>query len=346
MKARLASGNAHKLEELRAALPGWELELLEADRDFPPEDGATYYENARAKAALRPRVGDAGRVGARRGLRDRGRGARRPARDRIGPLGRRRRRAAPRRARRRRRSARPLRLRARRARPGRRGACAAPGSSRGRSRPSGAATRASATTRSSSRPARSGRSPSSATTGSGRTPTAPAPRSRRLTARPRRPRSSSRAAVPPVHLGAEDDHVRHHVEPDEQQHRGAERLHRDDLVRDADEERQHLERRLQQHRGERSARPHLAQRQLDVRQPLVRGDEEDEHGGRRDEHREPVGDERVVDEVRGEALQQVVAERAERRAPPKRMISEPAMNSVARNLPRRNGAVRAARRRC
>ena len=50
LKARLASGNRHKLEELRAALPGWELELLEPDRDYPPEDGATYYENARAKA--------------------------------------------------------------------------------------------------------------------------------------------------------------------------------------------------------------------------------------------------------------------------------------------------------
>jgi XTP/dITP diphosphohydrolase len=47
--ARLASGNAHKLEELRAALAGWELELLGAS-DFPPETGATYYENARAKA--------------------------------------------------------------------------------------------------------------------------------------------------------------------------------------------------------------------------------------------------------------------------------------------------------
>ena len=51
-RARLASGNRHKLEELRAALPGWELELLETDRAYPPEDGATYYENARAKAAF------------------------------------------------------------------------------------------------------------------------------------------------------------------------------------------------------------------------------------------------------------------------------------------------------
>jgi XTP/dITP diphosphohydrolase len=48
-RARLASRNAHKLDELRAALPGWELKLLEAG-DFPPEDGLTYYENALVKA--------------------------------------------------------------------------------------------------------------------------------------------------------------------------------------------------------------------------------------------------------------------------------------------------------
>ena len=50
MRARLASGNAHKLEELRVALPGWELALLETDATYPPEDGATYEENARGKA--------------------------------------------------------------------------------------------------------------------------------------------------------------------------------------------------------------------------------------------------------------------------------------------------------
>jgi XTP/dITP diphosphohydrolase len=45
----LASGNAHKLEELRAALPGWELELL-GERFFPEETGETYAENAHGKA--------------------------------------------------------------------------------------------------------------------------------------------------------------------------------------------------------------------------------------------------------------------------------------------------------
>lgn len=50
VRATLASGNAHKLEELRAALPGWKLELLETDEPYPEEVGAGYYENARAKA--------------------------------------------------------------------------------------------------------------------------------------------------------------------------------------------------------------------------------------------------------------------------------------------------------
>ena len=47
--ARLCSTNPGKLRELRAALPGWQIELLRAD-DYPPEMGETYYENARAKA--------------------------------------------------------------------------------------------------------------------------------------------------------------------------------------------------------------------------------------------------------------------------------------------------------
>lgn len=48
-KLVLASGNRHKLEELRRALPELEIELL--DRDDPPvEDGASYEDNARIKA--------------------------------------------------------------------------------------------------------------------------------------------------------------------------------------------------------------------------------------------------------------------------------------------------------
>lgn len=50
MRALVASGNAHKLEELRAALPGWELELLETSCAYPEETGTTYLANARGKA--------------------------------------------------------------------------------------------------------------------------------------------------------------------------------------------------------------------------------------------------------------------------------------------------------
>jgi XTP/dITP diphosphohydrolase len=55
--ARLASRNAHKLLELQSALPNWELTLLEAD-DYPPEEGATYYDNARSKARFGRSVRD------------------------------------------------------------------------------------------------------------------------------------------------------------------------------------------------------------------------------------------------------------------------------------------------
>lgn len=47
--ARLASTNEGKLRELRHALPGWRIEPLDA-AEYPPEEGDTYYVNARAKA--------------------------------------------------------------------------------------------------------------------------------------------------------------------------------------------------------------------------------------------------------------------------------------------------------
>ena len=59
LRARLASGNTHKLEELRAALPGWPIELLETDRPFPDETGSSYYANARVKAEFGREVGPA-----------------------------------------------------------------------------------------------------------------------------------------------------------------------------------------------------------------------------------------------------------------------------------------------
>jgi XTP/dITP diphosphohydrolase len=49
LKAVLASRNARKAHELERLLPGWRIDVLDAD-DYPPESGATYYENARAKA--------------------------------------------------------------------------------------------------------------------------------------------------------------------------------------------------------------------------------------------------------------------------------------------------------
>jgi XTP/dITP diphosphohydrolase len=49
VRARLASGNPHKLTELRRVLPGWEIELVD-DQGFPPEDATTYAGNARGKA--------------------------------------------------------------------------------------------------------------------------------------------------------------------------------------------------------------------------------------------------------------------------------------------------------
>jgi XTP/dITP diphosphohydrolase len=47
--ARLASGNEHKLRELRALLPDWEIEPLES-QETPEETGSTFYENAILKA--------------------------------------------------------------------------------------------------------------------------------------------------------------------------------------------------------------------------------------------------------------------------------------------------------
>jgi XTP/dITP diphosphohydrolase len=66
LRVRLASQNEHKLAELRRALPDWDLELLGAE-EFPPEEGDTYYENARGKA-LFGRSADAWSLGEDSGL--------------------------------------------------------------------------------------------------------------------------------------------------------------------------------------------------------------------------------------------------------------------------------------
>jgi XTP/dITP diphosphohydrolase len=60
MRAVLASQNRHKLQELRAALPEWELDPLEARSDYPEETGETYYENALLKARFGRALADAG----------------------------------------------------------------------------------------------------------------------------------------------------------------------------------------------------------------------------------------------------------------------------------------------
>jgi XTP/dITP diphosphohydrolase len=49
LKARLASRNANKARELEHLLPNWRIVPLQAE-GYPPEDGETYYENARGKA--------------------------------------------------------------------------------------------------------------------------------------------------------------------------------------------------------------------------------------------------------------------------------------------------------
>jgi XTP/dITP diphosphohydrolase len=58
--ATLASGNRNKLRELQHALPGWEIDLLGSE-DYPPETGATYYDNAAAKARFGREVADPAR---------------------------------------------------------------------------------------------------------------------------------------------------------------------------------------------------------------------------------------------------------------------------------------------
>jgi XTP/dITP diphosphohydrolase len=49
LHAVLCSRNRHKARELEALLPGWSIVPLDRD-DYPPETGATYYDNAALKA--------------------------------------------------------------------------------------------------------------------------------------------------------------------------------------------------------------------------------------------------------------------------------------------------------
>jgi XTP/dITP diphosphohydrolase len=56
---RLCSQNEHKRAELARVLSGWRVEQLDAV-DYPAEIGATFYENARAKARYGREVGSGG----------------------------------------------------------------------------------------------------------------------------------------------------------------------------------------------------------------------------------------------------------------------------------------------
>jgi XTP/dITP diphosphohydrolase len=60
IRAVLCSRNAHKARELERLLPGWTIEPLEAD-GWPEETGATYVDNARAKARFGREVVGPGR---------------------------------------------------------------------------------------------------------------------------------------------------------------------------------------------------------------------------------------------------------------------------------------------
>jgi XTP/dITP diphosphohydrolase len=60
LEVTLCSANPGKLVEMREALPGWEIELLDADA-YPEENGATYLDNARIKARYGREAGPANR---------------------------------------------------------------------------------------------------------------------------------------------------------------------------------------------------------------------------------------------------------------------------------------------
>lgn len=59
MKLVLATQNENKVRELRASLPGWEVETIEPS-DPPEETGRSFYENARIKARFGRELVDPG----------------------------------------------------------------------------------------------------------------------------------------------------------------------------------------------------------------------------------------------------------------------------------------------
>ena len=92
--------------------------------------------------------------------------------------------------------------------------------------------------------------------------------------------STGRPVIPyedVVQCCAEHDHVRHHVEPDEQEERRSEGLERD-LRREEHEQRQRLQRAHEHQCAEDRAREHLPTGEAGVRQPVERREEEREQG--------------------------------------------------------------------
>jgi len=77
MRATLASKNRHKAKELAVLLVGWSVDPIAVD-ELPEETGATFYENARAKAVFGREVdgGEAWTIGEDSGVEVEGLGGR------------------------------------------------------------------------------------------------------------------------------------------------------------------------------------------------------------------------------------------------------------------------------
>jgi hypothetical protein len=112
-------------------------------------------------------------------------------------------------------------------------------------------------------------------------------------------------APPPVELSAEDDHVRHHVEPEQEDRGPAERPQRDVYVGETHEERQYLKRRLEHERTEDGAGQRFLPVHDGVRQPVVDDEEEEEHAEQGNNDRDDVGESRAAGERAEVVLQEV-----------------------------------------
>src|SRR5437879_59502 len=184
---------------------------------------------------------------------------------------------------------------------------AAPAFSKDESRTRRAATKASATTRSSFRRTRSGLWRNWGTSGRRSTLIV-------LGLLARFCELSVTLPPPPVDLAAEHNHVRHHIEPEEEDRRAAERAERHVDVGQPDEDRQSLERRLEHDRAHDGAGECLPPRDARVRQPAVDGEQETEDADERSADRDDVREDRAVRESPEVVLQHAHAECADNEA--------------------------------